>query len=408
MLLHWIWLATRQGVSERTKYELVQRYGDPEAVFLEQGYRECPGITPKALEALNNKSLEEARHILEQCRRLEIRLLTLQDAAYPRRLRGIYDPPILLYYRGQLPAWEERPLIGAVGTRQCSPAGRDAGRQMGYQLSRCGGGVVSGMAEGIDAAVLSGALLAQGQVTVILAGGVDVVYPRENRWLYDQVLSRGCILSEYPPGTQHLRWHFRLRNRLISGISNGVLVVEAPEKSGALITARHALDQGRDVFAVPCAIRLASGKGSNALLKNGAAVAETGWDILQQYEAQYPGLVCCEEDCPPENSPQRPLPEPRKKPPEQEKKSPPRKRVDKKVIDNREKTLYIDVEKKPPTRTPAEQAIIDQLRAGPRLTDGVINGCALPYGEVLAAMTMLEIQGVVKRLPGNMLALNES
>lgn len=410
MLLHWIWLSTRQGLSQRTKYELVRQYTDPEAVYLEQGrsYREVKGVTPKGLAALKDKSLEEAKRILSRCRQLNVHLLTLQDAAYPQRLKGIYDPPILLYCWGTLPDWEDRPLIGAVGTRHCSDAGIQAGHQLGYQIVRCGGGIVSGIAEGIDAAVLTGALSAGGQVTVFLAGGVDVIYPKENAALYEQVRSRGCLISEYPPGTQHLGWHFPVRNRMISGISNSVLVVEAPEKSGALITARHALEQGRDVYAVPCGFNIPSGKGSNALLKDGAAMAECGWDILEQYQAMYPGRVVHREEGP-DLSEMSGIPrkswEDR---PQKEKKSPRTVVSEKKVIDNGPKPPYIDVEKKPLAGTPEEQSIVDQLRSGPQLTDTVISRCGLAHAKALAAMTMLEIRGIVKRLPGNLLALNDT
>ena len=392
MLVHWIWLATRQGLSERIKYELVHRYGDPEAVYQEPEPR-LPGISPAAAAALKDKALEQPRRILQECRQKGIGLLTLQDAAYPRRLKGIYDPPILLYYLGTLPDWEERPIIGAVGTRSCSDYGIRAGRKLGHQLLSCGGGIASGMAEGIDEAVLTGALDAGGTVAVFLAGGVDVVYPRQNRWLYDRILEKGCILSEYPPGTGHMRWHFPVRNRLISGVSNGVLVVEAPEKSGALITARHAMEQGRDVFAVPGTIDSDSGQGSNQLIKDGAMIARSGWEILELYESVYPGVLHCNGERPPV---------------EKAEKSLSRRIKEKKVIDNGENPPYSDVEKKPVEGTGQEQAILKQLLQGAKPADKVILDSGLPYGEALAAMTMLEIGGKLKRLPGNLLALNET
>lgn len=402
MLVHWIWLATRPGLSKRTQYELVRQFGDPEDISRASKERlmAVPGMTPKALDGLSDRSLDQARGILNQCRQKDIHLLTLRDTGYPRRLLGIYDPPILLYYRGSLPDWEAQPIIGAVGTRRCSEYGIRSGEQFGNQLSRCGGCVVSGMAEGIDAAILTGVLAAQGRPAVFLAGGVDVIYPAENRHLYNQILSQGgCILSEQPPGMKPYKGHFPVRNRLISGISNAVLVVEAPERSGALITARHAMEQGREVYAVPGPIDTVSAKGSNALLKDGAQIAQSAWDILEPYQDIYEGVQNCTAEPMDQNNGE--------KNPFYREKTARFQSKEKKVIDNGGKPPYIDVEKKPAARTSQEQAIIDLLKEGPRLTDDVINGCGLPRGEALAVMTVLEIQGTVHRLPGNLMALNE-
>lgn len=404
MLVHWIWLATRQGLNKRTQYELIQRFGDPEELFRasKESLMTVPGMTRKAMTSLKEQSLDEAREILSLCRQKDIHLLTFGDAGYPRRLLGVYDPPILLYYRGKLPDWEARPIIGAVGTRKCSEYGIRSAKKLGYQLARCGGSVVSGMAEGIDAAILSGVLGAEGVPAIFLAGGVDVIYPVENRGLYNEILSHGgCVLSEQPPGTKPYRGYFPVRNRLISGISNAVLVVEAPEQSGALITARHAMEQGREIYAVPGPIDSETCKGSNALLKDGAQIAQSGWDILESYEGCYEGLQDRTGDLPTDlKSDANSVSHCEKAAhfPSKEKKG----------IDNSGKPPYIDVEKKPAVRTNQEQRIVDQLRSGPRLTDAVINECGLPKAEALAVMTMLEINGVLRRLPGNLMALNET
>jgi len=392
MLEHWIWLAIRQGLNKRTQYELIRCFADPEAVYRAsaEDLRGVPGVTSKALEALEDKSLDQATKILSQCEKKNIQILTLDDPGYPRRLRGIYDPPIVLYYLGVLPDWETKPMIGAVGTRRCSDYGLRSGEKFGYELTRCGAAVVSGMAEGVDTAILEGVLSAEGTPVVFLAGGVDVIYPAENSDLYGKLISHGCVLSEYPPESKHMKWNFPVRNRLISGISDAVLVVEAPEKSGALITARHAMEQGRQVYVVPSPIDVTSGQGSNALLKDGAHMAQCAWDILERYQSEYKRISdCCRS---PENNQKVPQKTPKEK----------------KVIDNSGKPPYIDVEKKPAVRSPQEQKVIDQLLAGPRLTDAVINDCGLPKGEALAVMTMLEIRGVLRRLPGNLIALNET
>ena len=400
----WIWLATRQGLNKRTQYELIRQLGDPEKIYRasQADLVAVPGMTPRALAALEDKSLDRAQELLHRCREKDIRLLTLRDAGYPRRLLGIYDPPVLLYYRGSLPDWESKPIIGAVGTRRCSDYGIRSAGHLGCQLTRCGGCVVSGLAEGNDAAILTGVLEAGGAPAVFLAGGVDVIYPAENRGLYDQILSRGgCVLSEQPPGTKPFKGHFPLRNRLISGISNAVLVVEAPEQSGALITARHAMEQGRQVFAVPGPIDSVSCQGSNALLKAGARIAQSAWDILEDYRSAYDGV---------QDRTQEPREESmhvktggnstfhREKETDSSLK-------EKKVIDKRGKPPYIDVEKKPAARSPQEQAIIDRLLAGPVPTDVVISSCGIPRGEAMAAMTMLELRGVLRRLPGDLILI---
>ena len=386
MLEYWIWLATRQGLNKRKQYELLQRFGDPEAVYRSFAQAE---------------DLQQAQQILNRCREQGIQLLTLEDPRYPRRLKGIYEPPLLLYYRGSLPDWEAKPVIGAVGTRRCSGYGLRCAHRMAQQLILCGATVVSGMAEGIDTGVLNGALAAGGAPAVFLAGGVDMIYPAGNRGLYQQILNcGGCILSEQPPGVGHAKWLFPLRNRLISGISNGLLVVEAPEKSGALITARHAMEQGRAVFAVPGPIDAQSCSGSNALLQEGARIAQSGWDLLRDYRDQFEGLADRTEilGSTLENPVETAL--------FQRKTSQYQPKV-KKTIDKESKQLYSDLDKKPAAGTPQEQAIMDQLLSGPKLTDEVINDCALPKGEALAVMTLLEIKGAIRRLPGNLLALNE-
>lgn len=404
MLVHWIWLATRQGLNKRTLYELVQHFGDPEALHRasEEDLRTFPGMNPKGLASLKDHSLETARKILNHCRQEQIHLLPLGDPGYPRRLMGIYDPPVLLYCRGVLPDWEAQPIIGAVGTRSCSEYGLRSGEQLGSQLTRCGGCVVSGIAQGVDAAILRGVLSAGGAPVVFLAGGVDVIYPTENRDLFHEILAcGGCILSEQAPGTKPAKWLFPVRNRLISGISHGVLVVEAPEQSGALITARHAMEQGREVYVIPAPIDTVTGKGSNALMKAGAQMVQNGWDILEPYQDRYAGVRkrINEDPSKPQNGKMIPV---------QRGKTAQSSSKVKKVIDNGTKPPYIDVETKQVTRSPREQAIIAQLLAGPRLTDEVINNCGLSKGEALAVMTVLEIQGVVRRLPGNLMALNET
>lgn len=409
MLIHWIWLSTRKDLKERETIAVVRYFGDPESVYQaeQQDYARIPGITTKAVAALMDKSLEESKKILRCCAEKGIQLLTWQDAAYPARLKGIMDPPVLLYYKGVLPDMSERPLIGAVGTRSYSAYGMNMAHQMGYQLTRGGALVVSGMADGIDAGVISGALAAGGGAVGILGCGVDVVYPSSNRELYEGVLRCGCLISEFPPGTRPYKWNFPKRNRLISGVSNGVLVVEAPERSGALITARLAAEQGRDLFAVPGNANSPSCQGSNRLLRDGAFLVHTGGDILEYYRYQYPqlnmavgntGMETALEEMAAKTTPRR------VRAVKKSTKTPPQ---EKKVIDNPAKPPYIDVDKIQPVLTEQEKSIAIQLVKGPLLTDEAVQRAGLSAAKAMSLLTMLEIKGVIRRLPGNLIALQE-
>ena len=418
MLLHWIWLAHRPGVSDRMKVRLLQHFRDPEDIYFADGesYRHVEGITAEAAEGLKDKSLAAAETILEACRRENLHILTFQDAAYPSKLKNIADPPILLYYKGQLPDFDALPVIGVVGTRKASAYGMQTAKRMGYQIARCGGVVVSGMAYGIDGMAMSGALTA-GELTVgVLGCGADIVYPLSNRGLFRDVAQYGCILSEFSPGTPPVKWNFPRRNRIISGLSNGVLVVEAPEGSGALITAHHALEQGRDVFVVPGNIDQPGFVGSHRLLRDGATLVSSGWDILSEYAPLYPDRIRKEE----KGSHQTVYPDEVEKVLSESKKTAPKvaqkpsvpgkskalkKILEKKSIDNQPSEAYSDVNTVLPKLSEQEQQIVNALSSGERLVDDVIAETGLTTGKILALLTMLELKGVIKRLPGKRISL---
>ena len=292
MLIHWIWLATRPNLTDREKVMLLQRFQEPEEIYFSdaEGLRKQNFKQP-AMEALLDKSLDDAQKILDACMDKDIHICTYADAAYPARLKNIVDPPLVLYYKGYLPQMDDVPVIALVGTRKASVYGLSTAKRMGYQLAKCAAVVVSGLAEGIDGAGASGALMAQGTVVGVLGCGADVVYPSFHRSLYADTQHNGCLLTEFPPGTPPHKWNFPKRNRIMSGLSCGVLVVEAPEHSGSLITARLAAEQGRDVFVVPGNIDVPTFVGSNALLREGASIATCGWDVVEEYAYIYPGKV---------------------------------------------------------------------------------------------------------------------
>ena len=289
MLKYWVWLSELKGLRNQTRLALLRRFGDPESIFYADADELLltDGVERSQLKLLENHDLAPADRILADCQRLDIQLLTLSDAAYPGRLKNIYDPPALLYCKGRLPLLDDLLCVAVVGTRDCTPYGVACAEKLGFGLASGGAAVVSGLAKGIDAAAIRGALRAGGVTVGVVGNGLDVYYPYESRYLYEDVASAGILLSEYPPGTEPASGHFPVRNRIISGLSLAALVVEAPEKSGALITAATALEQGRDVFAVPGPIDAPASVGCNCLIRDGAGLVSDASDILREYEGRF-------------------------------------------------------------------------------------------------------------------------
>ena len=289
-LKYWVWLTTLPGLGERAKLQLLAHFGSPEEIYFapEGELLLAEGITKLQAALLADKSLDRAEKVLEDCARDGQFLLTMDDAGYPARLRNIYDPPLLLYGKGSLPLFDDEVAVTVVGTRDCTPYGVRAASQLGYELARQGALLVSGMAKGIDGEALKGALRAGGFTAAVLGGGADVVYPAANRRLYEDIAATGVILSEYPPGTEPRGDHFPVRNRLLSALSLATVVVEAPEKSGALITAATALEQGREVFAVPGPFDAPKSRGCNTLIRECVCFFFDAWDVLSFYESRFP------------------------------------------------------------------------------------------------------------------------
>lgn len=414
MLHHWIWLASCKGLGDKNKLALLNHFGDPEQIYFakERDLSSCEFLTAQALEGLLDKNLTEAQKILEDCQKRDIQVMTFVEDSYPRRLKNIPDPPMVLYYKGHLPDLDSTPTIGVVGTRSATAYGLVSAKKMGYQIGASGGIVVSGMAKGIDAMAMKGGLTAGMPVVGVLGCGVDVVYPKSNKALFADTENYGCILTEFPPKTPPVGHNFPRRNRIISGISDGVLVVEAPQKSGALITAQLALDQGRDVFVVPGNMDVPTSEGSNALMKDGAAMVTSGWDILSQYEGRYPGKVhpgregkgfeLTQEEL--NNRDEKPLQVAQKSQKPAPRKAPAKTKV-KKGIDNPGNAPYSDLTKSTASLSEHERIIVDQLGSGQKLVDDVIADSGLSAPLVLASLTMLEVKGIVCRLPGRYIIL---
>lgn len=283
-LKYFLWLTTRKGFQSGDANQIIAHFGTPEgAYFADETEYALMGLPEAKRKVLLDKNLSEAEKILADCDREDIHIMTIQDADYPERLSQIYDPPAVLYWKGKALSVDDRLTVALVGTRKCSPYGEEVAGRLGLELARNGVTLVSGMAEGIDAAGLRGALQGGGSVISVLGGGLDVIYPYKNRWLYQDVMTTGTLISEYPPGTEHAGFHFPIRNRILTGLSMGVAVVEAPMQSGALISARHALEQNREVFAVPGPIGSAASLGCNRLIQRGEAkLILSAADILEE------------------------------------------------------------------------------------------------------------------------------
>ncbi len=404
MLIHWLWLATRENITDREKALLLEEYHDAEDIFFAapERFQEFPGQVQKSLL---DKDLTIARRILEDCTRLGIHILAFRDAGYPARLRNIPDPPVVLYYKGKLLDFDSLPLIGVVGTRKASAYGLMVAKRMGYQIASCGGIVVSGAAFGIDGVAMAGALTADSPVIGVLGCGADIVYPLSNKALFADTERNGCLLTEFPPGTPPHKWNFPKRNRIISGMSCGVLVVEAPERSGALITAKQAADQGRDVFVVPGNIDVDSCKGSNALLRDGAIAATSGWDVVGEYAAQFPDMI--HQNTRPAQQTVYPDEVERQERMVAQKPKLLQRRKPKKEIDNGPSEAYHVAEAAYAQLTQQERKIIELIGQGTDLVDDLIAALQLPAATVSASLTMLQIKGVVKSLPGKRVALQK-
>lgn len=394
MPVYWIWFAEIKGISLFVKRQLLCRFRDPEEIYLAQE----KAFSKEVAEALQEKDLTEAMAIYQQCTKQGIGILTYVDEAYPEALRNIEDPPVVLYFKGKLPDWRAQPLIGVVGTRKASTYGLQTAHLLSSQIAACGGLVVSGAATGIDAYAMEGALDAGKPAVGVLGGGVDVVYPAKNRSLYRRTEENGCLISEYPPGHRPYPWNFLHRNRIISGLSDGVLVVEAPERSGALNTARHAFSQGRDLFVAPGNLGVDTCLGSNALLQEGAYAALSGWDVVKHYAPLYPDTVA--------NRPvnlQRIGQIPPKKVAEEtalpEKGDKKNHGTPENAIDNWEESTYSVINKPPVSLSDQENAVLALLSDTPQLPDSVMDATDLPSGTVQSILTRLAIKGLVHHHP---------
>ncbi len=286
---YWYWFCTIPGFGARKLQAILEYFDSPAAAFhaTAEELGRIASLRKKDMEAWresvqNVDSACRQYHLLQQ---KNIQFITKADADYPKRLLEIYDPPMGLFYRGSLPS-DEQPSVGIIGARACSPYGREVAYQLGKELAEQGIQIISGMALGIDGAGQRGAIEGKGSTFGVLGSGIDVCYPKENIELYCQIPNSGGLLSEYCPGQQGQSWHFPVRNRIISALSDCIIVVEAREKSGTLITVDQALEQGKDVFAVPGRMGDSLSAGCNRLIQNGAGILTGIQDIYAYFHME--------------------------------------------------------------------------------------------------------------------------
>lgn len=397
----WLWLSRR--VSIGPAWYLLEHFESPEQVyFADSGaYKLLPKLTEAQRKQLEDKSLSDIDAILGDCDHGNIHILTWQDADYPERLRNIDLPPMVLYYRGTLPRFDEEIAIAMAGTRKATPYGRKVAAELAFEITRLGGLVLTGIVEGCDEYAATAALKAGGPLVCVVAGGVDVPYYSNDssRHLLEDVAACGCIISEQPPKSPHLGDLFALRNRLLTGLAIGTLCVEAPERSGVLGVAALALDQGRDVYAVPANIDAYAGKGTNRLLAAGEAICVcSGSNVLEHYWALFPQK---KSSLPPLTQQQTehrlnaardadsPAPQQEQAPavPEAE------------MVDEPSLPAFV-LSEHPNQFTDDEIAVLRALEQSDMVTDSIVMETDLPVRRVSATLTVLTIRGYVKQLPG--------
>jgi len=371
MIRDWVELNMTPGIGPRAAAKLLERFGSAEAVYkATRAELEQLRLPPEAVDTIIARDLlPRAEAEITAVKQLGGDILLLDDGVYPSSLREIYDPPIVLYVKGAWSDCLDRPCIGVVGSRRCSTYGQNAATMLARDLAERGITVVSGFARGIDAAAHRGALEAGGRTVAVLGTGIDEVYPRDHKKLAAEILDRGgALVSQFPLGTPPVSENFPYRNRIISGLSLGVVVVEAAENSGSLITARLAMEQNREVFAVPGNITSRNSFGTNYLIKGAGAKLVQQW---QDIAAELPPQIAA-----------RLLP-----PPFGDKK--------------KEKSLADQLTLVPRGLSGSETLVLKLLTADvPAHIDALLERSKLSISDLTAALLALEVRELIRALPG--------
>ena len=284
----WLWLAHKCGPASKELPQLIEKLGDIEKIYAAD-YEQYIGIgiSERLAEDLSDKSMTAIMPIINYCKNARVGVICYDDENYPMSLRALKDPPAVLYYKGRLPNLNRRLCISMVGTRNMSEYGMRAAYKIAYEVASSGAIVVSGMALGIDGIASAAAIAAGGETVAVLGCGIDRVYPSEHINLCELIKKNGAVLTEFAPGTQPKGANFPIRNRIISGLAQGTVVVDADKSSGAMITAKTAILQGKDIYAVPGNIDSETASGTNMLIRDGAQAVLSGSDIIFNYAYLY-------------------------------------------------------------------------------------------------------------------------
>ncbi len=362
-IIEWLTLSLTPGLGSAACRQLVGHFGSPGRALAasRDELDQIAGLRRPARQAVGQHEWRQAAQTTwEKTQAAGQSLICWDDPAYPAQLRTIHDPPVLLYVKGNTAALSQ-PALAVVGARAATTYGRQMAERFAGDLARRGFTVVSGMALGIDSAAHAGALAAGGQTLAVLGCGLDIVYPASNRRLYDRIAATGALVSEYPPGTPPDGFRFPARNRIISGLSLGVIVIEAARHSGSLITAHLALDQGREVFAMPGRIDSGKSEGSHRLLQEGAKLIHSVADILEE------------------------LPQTLARP----------------AGDKSAPDAAVPPEPATPLLEPEARTVLAALDAYPQSIDAIIVATAMPAAVVAEKLLLLELNGLVEALPGS-------
>jgi DNA processing protein len=386
-LKYWLALKRVDGLGNMGIKNLLQSFGTPEHVFQAPSHllKTVAGIGSKTAHHIKDfKQWAEVNEELEKAQALNVAIITRADHRFPQRLLHIYDCPVLLYVKGELRGSDMS--VAVVGSRKASAYGKYTTERICRELALSGVTIVSGMAIGIDTSAHRGALSVQGRTVAVLGSGLDVIYPPENESLFNEISHRGAVVSEYSFTTRPNAPNFPARNRIISGMSLGVVVVEATEKSGSLITARIALEQGREVFAIPGSIDEAGSRGTNRLIKEGAKLVENIDDILSEIG--------------PHNFPDDSLPPMTGLP------APPAGLAavpDATLSDEQEPCRDVRYA----VLTEQEELVINNLSSRPRPVDDIIAATGLSASDILSLLLHLELRGLIRQTPGKNYILQE-
>ena len=392
--VYWIWLSQACGAGSKTAVRLCGFFGDARAVYKanERKYASSDvKIDVRVKRKLLNKDLTIAEEILSWCDTMGVKVICPDDSAYPRNLKILNNAPMVLYVLGEMPDFSNSFCSAIVGTRRMSEYGKKCAYNFGFNLARAGATVVSGLARGIDSVAMTAALDAGSRSVAVLGCGIDVVYPSENEDLLKRVVENGCAITEYAPGTPPVGSNFPVRNRLISALSQMVLVVEGNMHSGSLITARHAFYQNKDIYAVPGKIDDPTSQGTNYLIKGGVQAVTDPREIIEKYEYIYPHVLHITDML---NNVPESYTEPVKVKKKKEKKpfAETEAAEREKEAALKEKAKTVDFEFLSDEDMAVYKAMIPDI---PMLPEEIGKG-AIPISKVLSSLTMLEIAGAVE------------